>query len=109
MLVVVSLIFWALGLGPGILNAVLVSMEKSDFVYIIPTYSNFSGTHITRVCLSQWAVRFAKQNLPFGLCLPHPALGQNSLLCPRNTEAITYPLGRYYEPRRSISNLSGER
>lgn len=108
MLVVVSLIFWALGLGSANLNAVLISMEKSDFVYIIPTYSNFSGTQITRVCL-RLAVSFAKQNLPFGLCLPHPALGQNSLLCPRNAETITYPLGRYYEPRRSISSLSGER
>lgn len=38
---VVSLIFWAVGLGSAILNAVLITMEKSDFVYIIPTYSNF--------------------------------------------------------------------
>lgn len=46
MLVVVSITFWASGLGSGIRNAVLISMEKSDLVYIIPIYSNFSGTQI---------------------------------------------------------------
>lgn len=45
-LVVVSIIFWTSGFGSGILNAVLVSMEKSDFIYIISAYSNFSGTQI---------------------------------------------------------------
>ena len=55
MLVVVAMIFWALGLGSGILDAVLVSMEKSDFVYITPTYSNFPGTQIkTRTARANW-------------------------------------------------------
>lgn len=115
-LVVISVTFWASGLGAGRYPQSHPHFsENTDFIYIIPITIAFLGLKQKQGLPAHIGCKLCKGKsslftyiLTVGLCLPHPDPGSEFPLCHMNTEAITYPLGRHCGRGRSILSLSGE-
>lgn len=67
--VLISITFWATGLGSGMHpQCCLYFYGKSDFIYIIPPDSIFSGTRIkTRTACPNWLQALQRRVFPFDL------------------------------------------